>query len=329
MRSLVLIGITLLVGASALIPTAHAQQLPGIEDISIAINPIYPRPYQSFVITPSSTTVDLISSTVTISVNGKTVVSGTGGVTGTAATGASGTKTTVLVTVVNNGHTYKKQMVIIPADVALVVDPLAATHPFYMGGGLVASEGRLRLIAIPEFHTGTGALISSDKLVYTWRLGQQILQSSSGIGRSTLLATAPVRYRDAPITVTVTTQDSSIVAEASTQVSPVDPIVRLYENDPLMGPLFDRALTGTLVMQGTEETLRMVPYYFSSAPTLSWTVNRTASGATQDITVRSGGSGTGTASVGATATLSGAFQSAETSLMVNFGQKKGLGIFGL
>jgi len=215
-----------------------------------------------------------------------------------------------------------------PADVALITEPISTTHPFYEGGSLVASEGRVRLVAVPDLRTSGGGAISPANLVYTWRNGEQILQGASGIGKSVLTANAPVRYRDARITVTVSTQDQSIVAEASTVISPVDPVMRAYRNDPLLGPRFETALPANLTLAGAEETFRAVPYYFSEAPPITWQVNGTPSDTDKDITVRATGAGEGTAVLTASSNLANSLQSAETALRVKFGEEGGLGIFG-
>ena len=74
-----------------------------------------------------------------------------------------------------------------------------------------------KTVALADFQSAPGTRLPASSLVYTWRLGNRVLTDSSGIGKSTLLATAPVRYRNADITVTVTSPDNSLVGEAATQ----------------------------------------------------------------------------------------------------------------
>jgi hypothetical protein len=299
------------------------------DSLSVSIVPEHPKPYETVSVTPRSSLLDLISSTVTISANGKKVEEGSGLVTGYVRAGAPGEKTTITVSVVSGGTTYTKTIVIRPASVALVVEPASTTHPFYLGGSLVASEGLVRLIAIPDFQSAPGVSIKNDQLTYTWRLGQQVLQSVSGIGKSSVTATAPVRYRDATLSVTVTNSENTMVAYASTIIAPTDPIIKVYANDPLLGPLFDRALPNSLTMETTEQTFRMVPYFFATTPSLSWSVNGSPGGVEKDVTVRATGNGKGSAVMEASAKLAETFQSAKTSLSVSFGEQSGLGIFGL
>lgn len=306
---------------------AHAQ-LGTSDPLTITINPEYPRPYQIISVVPESSLVDLSASTVTVSVNGAVVQKGTGGEGTNVAIGGPGTVTTITVTVVNNGQTYSKTLKVHPADVALILEPTSSTHPFYEGASLVGDQGPLRVIAVPDLRTSAGVQIPASSLVYTWKNGEQILQSSSGIGKSVLSAVAPVRYRDATISVTVSSQDQSVVGQASLYISPIDPIVRIYENDPLLGPRFENALPDSLRLAGSEDTYRAIPYYFTTTPSLTWTVNGTASQTGQDITVRPAGNGQGTAQLGVSASTGAQGQSADDSLSITFG-KSSSGIFGL
>lgn len=318
----------LLLGSAA--PFALAQGLPGTDPLTLVVSPQYPRPYQSVSIAPRSTLIDLSASTVRVSVNGTAVYEGSGTQATSVRTGALGERTTVVVSVTDpSGRTYTKTQVLRPAEVSLVLEPAATAHPFYQGGGLVASEGRVRLVALADFRTAPGTRIPNSSLVYTWRLGNRVLTDSSGIGRSTLIAEAPVRYRNADITVTVTSQDSALVGEAATRVSAVDPVARIYRNDPLLGPNFDVALTDRFSMPDTEATFRAIGYFFAVPPTFAWTVNNATNGTDRDITVRASGSGQGTARLGLTATEPQSRRSADSQVTVDFGRSTGFGFFGL
>lgn len=319
----------LLLFVSAALPAA-AQGLPGAEPLSVTLVPQYPRPYQNITVAPRSTLVDLSSSKVEILVNGTVIYTGSGTQPATARAGALGERTTILVRVTDpGGRVYSVQKVVRPAEVSLILEPVSTVHPFYAGGGLVASEGRVRLVAVPDLHTDAGTRLPASSLVYTWRVADRILTDSSGIGRSTLVANAPVRHRNADITVTVTSPDSSLVGEAKTTIAAVDPFVRLYRNDPLLGPDFDTALTGRFTMPDTEATFRAVAYFFAAPPTLSWVVNGSAGGGDKDVTVRATGNGSGTAQLQLSASDKAHYQFADTRLSVGFGQGGGLGIFGL
>lgn len=309
---------------------ASAQELPGTDPLSLVVSPVYPRPFQTVTIAPRSTLVDLSSSRVRITVNGTQVYEGSGTAGTSFRVGGLGERTTAVVTVTDaSGRSYTKTQVFRPAEVSLVLEPVSTTHPFYQGGALVGSEGAVRLVALADMRTAPGTRIPESELVYTWRLGNRVLTDASGLGKSTLRATAPVRYRNADITVTVTSRDSSLVGEARTLVSAVDPVSRIYRNDPLLGPLFDSALTGRFSMSDTEATFRGVGYFFAVPPTFAWTVNGSSNGTDKDLTVRATGNGRGTARLGFTATETQSRRSADTGVTVDFGAERGFGFFGI
>ncbi len=317
--------------AGSFLGVSHAQGIPNsTEPLTLSVSPEYPRPYQTVTVSPRSSLLDLSASTVRISVNGTTVYQGSGTQATSVRAGGLGERTTITVSVTDpSGRVYTKQQILRPAEVSLVLEPASTMHPFYQGGGLVASEGRVRLVALADLRSAPGTRLPSSSLVYTWRLGSRVLTDMSGIGKSTFIATAPVRYRNADISVTVTSPDNTLVGEARTLVSAVDPVARIYRNDPLLGPNFDVALTDRFSMSDTETTFRAVGYFFAVPPTFSWTVNKATNGTDKDITVRATGNGQGTARIGLTATEAAARRSADTAVTVDFGRSTGFGFFGL
>lgn len=306
---------------------ASAQAFPGSEPLTLTLSPQYPRPYETVTVKVSSTAIDLATSEVAISVNGVIIEEGSGALSADARMGGPGSRAVIRATATENGLTYEAETTLAPSDVALVIEPVSSTHPWYEGAALVAPQGRVRIIAIPDLRASNGSRLAPETLSYTWKVGDRVLHEESGIGRSVLAAAAPVRYRDANVTVTVTNQAKTIIAQANTTIAPVDAALRMYRNDPLLGVLYDTAITDTATLSGTEETFRAVPYYFGIAPDIAWTVNGTASGTEEDVTVRVTGSGAGTANLSVSAKRPEALQSASESVRLRFGAAR-TGIFG-
>lgn len=310
----------------------HAQYSTTEDPITVSMYPSYPRPYQTVTITPRSTLLDLTASTVTISVNGTVVQRGTGTQEAAVQVGGPGEVTAITIAVATpDGKTTRSTLSVRPADVALVTEPTSSVHPFYTGLPLVAPQARVRLVAIPDLRSSPKTALDPAKLVYTWKLDDQVLQSASGIGRSVLVAIAPVRHRDAEITLTVTSPDNALVAQAFATVAPVEPIVRIYADDPLKGTDFNRALSGPYTLLSTEATFRAVPYFFATTPTFEWRVNNVAQGAQRTVTVRSTGTGAGSASLDVATNLNDPIQpqSANSRVSLRFGESKSpFSIFG-
>lgn len=325
LRSILLPAVLLACAAAGY--AVHAQ-LTSTDPLTLDLNPQYPAPYQTVTITPQSSTIDLSGSTLTFTANGTVVQRGSGQQAANITLGGSGSVTKVVVTAVYNGTSYSSSLTIRPADVALLVEPVSTTHPFYEGGALVGDQGSVRIIAMPDLRTSSGAQIPPSSLEYTWKSGDQVLESASGIGKSVLTATAPVQYRSTTVSVTVSTPDQSIVGQAAVLISPSDPLIRIYENDPLLGPRYETALPDSITLSDSEDTYRAVPYFFTTTPDLTWSLNGSASQTGKDITVRPAGGGKGSALLGVSASTGSLGQSANANLSVTFGQSSG-GLFGL
>jgi hypothetical protein len=312
------------------VPVAHAQFSSEEKPINSILTPTYPRPYQTATISPRSSLIDLTASTVVISVNGVVVQRGSGTQGAAVRIGGPGELTTIVVSVTApTGKVYTDTILVRPADVALVVEPVTTVHPFYKGLPLTAPEGRVRLVAIPDIRTSPTASIDPSKLVYTWKLGERTLTDASGVGRSVLVASAPIKYRDATISLIVTSQDSSVVAQATAEISPRDPLVRMYPFDPLLGPNYDRAIETDYTLNATEGTLRAVPYFFATPPTIEWSVGGVVQSAQRDITVRATGSGRGTTALEVKARLLGTPNIATSRSLLRFGEPSSpFSIFG-
>lgn len=319
--------LTVLLCALPLASVAHAQALPGIEDLDVVISPQYPRPYDTVTVSVSSNQIDLAAADITISVNGKAV--GEGDRTAAFTAGAAGTKTSVAVSAKDATGDHQASLTFYPEDLALVVEPDSTVPPLYPGAALPTSEGNIRIVALPDFRTSAGAAIAPSSLAYTWRFGEQVLEAQSGLGRSVLTATGPVRYRNADIRVTVATQDGNYSAQAETSVVPVDPLMRIYQDDPLRGIDFSAALSGVFALMGDEATFRAEPFYYGTRPQVAWSLNGTESGSDPDLTVRATGASAGTALVGASANDPSALNNAQASFTVQFSKARSTGIFGL
>jgi hypothetical protein len=318
---------TLLLAGALFAPIFASAQFLGADPLTLSVSPQYPHPYDRVTITPGSTLINLGASTVTYTVNGKAGGTVGGGSSFSVQAGAAGSVTTVAVTATGPDGTYQKTLTLAPSDVELIAEPQTTAHPLYPGGRLTASQSTVRLVALADLRTSKGA-IDSKSLVYDWKLGDQQLIPQSGLGRSVLMVTAPERYRSATVSVTVSSQDGSVNGHAALDLSPAEPLLRVYENDPLLGPRYDRALSGTFSMRDNEASFVAVPYFFSKAPVVSWAVGGSAAGQGPVVTVKSAGSGEGNASLAANAVGATALESAAMNLFVSFTGPQASGGFG-
>ena len=330
MKAMSPVGFALLLAIGLVSPISiSAQDFGAVEPLYLFVSPEYPRPRETVVVAPRSNLIDLAASAITLYVNGKKVAVGTGAKGFAVSAPGAGERANVEMVATYQGKTYSAETSIRPAEVALVVEPLTTTHPFYRGAALVAPEGRVRLVAIPDVRLSSGNRVSASTLSYTWKEGDRTLTSESGIGKSVLLFKAPMRYRDTTVSVVAKTQDGLVAASATVAVAPVDPLVRVYENNPLLGPVFERAVGSSFSMKEDERSFLAVPYFFATMPGFIWSVNGAESGTEDAITVRAGGTGAGEATLSILVKESGLFSSAGFSSLVKFGEESSSGFFGL
>jgi hypothetical protein len=317
-------------------PVAFAQSFSDLSSTSVppvtlSLSTPAPQPYSSDVLTVDSTTITLSNATLTVLVNGKNIYQGNVQPV-TVSIGAAGASTIIEADVVSQGQSYTASIAVDPGDVSLVEEPIASTPPLYAGKPLVPLGGEVRLVAVAAFRTPSGTPINPSDLAYTWMQDDSTLESSSGIGKSAIIVDTPLQYRDGDYSVTVSTQDGTEVGAGSVTLTAEDPTVRIYEDDPLLGILFDHALGDSFSIAGPEASFYAASYSFSladGAPTINWFLNGSAAGSDNAITLRPTGSGAGSASISVSGSEPDIYENASAGLTLSYGSNSNSSLFGL
>lgn len=313
---------------------AHAQFItPTITNsFSLSLSPQYPPPHSTTILSLTSSNIDLPSSIMTVSVNGSSVYSGNVKSV-PISIGAPGQATTIKVDLSVGSKSYTQTLVIRPADVAFIQEPVSSAPPLYAGKPLLPSSGTVRIVAVADFKDASGKQINPASLSYTWTENDTTLQSSSGIGKNAIIVKAPLQYRNNKVSVVVRSMEGGLVGGANTAIVTSSPTVRLYVNDPLMGIRYDRALPPSYSIPGSEISLVGVPYSFAinrGLPTMSWFLNGTRAQTGSTITLRPEGQGQGKASLSFTATSANSnLETVTAPLSLTFGTAQASGLFGL
>lgn len=329
-RPIVALALTLLLPLAV-----SAQALGEVGDISgdaftLAVSPQYPAPYSQATVMVASGSLDVHNATMVATVGGKEVYRGA--VHNFNATlGKTGGVTAVKVTVTYAGISYNKTISIQPQDVILIAEPLSSSPPLYLGKPHVPIDGDVRVVAVANLRDSGGASASSATYSYSWTVDGVKIANSSGVGKSTIIVASPLQYRSRDVSLVVINSSGSLVGGASLSLSAVEPSVRVYENDRLLGILFNRALTGSFNITGTESTLYSAPFSLPTtggAPSIQWFLNGAVAQTGNSITLRPTGSGNGTASLSVVAS-SGDVTPASLNLSLIFGATSGTNLFGL
>jgi hypothetical protein len=315
-----------------------AQSIPTTEErIVFDVSPEFPRGNQTVTIEAESYQLDINRAFITWYVNGVAAASGAGKKLFTVSSGDLGTKTVVAaVAQTAAGQAYQKEITIQPADVDLVWEAEGYAPPFYRGKPLHVAGGDLRVVAMPSFVQTSGRVLDPAGLVYTWKREGTIMAADSGFGKNVFMLKSSTLNTMPRVSVEVSSPGKELRASATERVQAGAPKVLLYEEDPLMGPLYERALPASISMGREELTVIAAPYFFSketegALPDLlfAWRINGKKSGvADRRLTVRSGAA-PGRAGVAVqVSSQARALQSAARSFSVAFG-KTAVNPFGL
>lgn len=313
---------------------AMAQLLGNTEDPSASFtmgaSPEYPTPHSKATLSFVSSFLNLANATVSVSVDGKEIY--TGAVHPVSVTlGRAGKAVEVTATVSYNGSEYTQTLTLRPQDVVLVAEPLASAPVLYPGKPRIPLEGTVRVVAIANVRNSQGAVINPAALSYAWKVDETQLIPSSGIGKTAIVVSSPPQHRGREVSVVITNADATLTGGASLSILSEEPSVRVYENDPLLGIRYDRALSGRYAIGSTESTLFAAPFSFPTKggqPTIEWFLNGSFAQSGSSITLRPSGSGGGTASLSVVASF-GDYLKATSILPLSFGQTPRTNFFGL
>jgi len=331
MRSGLFIALTV----ALLLPVVASAQFGGLGNVSesaftISVSPQYPAPYSQASISLVSNSLDLTNATLTVSVGGKEVYKGTVR-TFSVSLGKAGSVTNVKVTVSSGGANYSQTLSIEPQDVVLVAEPISSAPPLYPGKSFVPLEGDVRVVAVARLKDAGGKTSGPTTYSYAWTVDGVKMANASGIGRSALIVASPLQYRTREVSIVVKNSNGNLVGGATLSLSAMDPSVRIYENDPLLGIRFDHALFGGYTISDAEATLYAAPFSLPTtggAPLIQWFLNNSPAQTGNSITLRPTGSGRGNASLSLTATGGGS-ATALANLSLIFGATSGTNLFGL
>jgi hypothetical protein len=263
-----------------------------------------------------------------VTVNGKKIYSGN--VTKVALPlGGAGVVHDIEVDISSHGETIYKTISVQPQDVALVAEPLSSAPPLYPGRPLIPLEGSTRFVALANLRTASGTPVDPSTASYRWTINGAYRANSSGVGRTSLLLSSPLKYRSSTVSVVVTGPEGDLVGGDSFTFSAQEPSLRTYEQNALLGVRFGKALSRDYAIEGAEATLFAGAFSFStqSPLMLEWFVDGASVQSGSSITLRPSGSGKGRSSLSLVGSTK---DSAKTSLGMSLSfENKSSNFFGL
>ena len=260
--------------ASAQLTLSYPRQL------TLTLSPENPAPGETVRLSVQSYTMDLDRSTITWSANGTPFAGGVGLKEASIVAGPVGAATRLRVQASDpDGNAGAAEASIQPSEMDILWSTDSYVPSFHHGRALAGTNAKVRAYAFVSFARAGGPRIPESDIIYRWLRNGTAITSVSGRGKSSASFPGPAPLRSDTITVEAEAVDKSVSARASATIPATEPVLALYENHPLFGILFHRAIVGDVNTDEHEEKVTAIPYFahISSLndPTLSyeWRVN--------------------------------------------------------
>ena len=273
--------------------TSFAQTSTSPQTLDVSVSPQYPKPGDTVTLRVAVYGPTLDVSSVVWQVDGARIAEGTTETQFTA--GKLGSVHSVSVrSLVSTGRTSSRNLLVIPSQVDLVYEADNHTAPFYKGHSLLTKESSATVYATPYVVSSSGSIFPTSALHFTWEVGNAIDYTHSGLGKNSIKFDTGILPNKSSISVKVApASGGGGVAENKIDIPLIDSEALIYENNPLYGKLFNRALKNDYVLKEKEVTLFAFPFFFSKSNPISykWDVGRqevpTELATNQNITFRS------------------------------------------
>ena len=267
-----------------------------------------PLPGQKIVITAKSFSIDINSSTVTWTIDGKVSQKGIGLNKLEIIAPPLGKEYKIGVSVVTaNGINLANSITIGSGSVDMIMESNGYTPPFFKGKLPVAYQNNVNIIAIPHLADTKGVEYDPKTLVYQWKKSGRVVEDQSGYGKQVFTLVGDIIPREANIDVTVSTRDGKKRTIGYINVSYDSPSLNFYIDSSQYGPLFNSALSDNVFIGKEKETsILMVPYGFNKPVNgignllLTWMINgyeREELATNESVTLRSPDNATGKSNI--------------------------------
>ncbi len=270
-----IISIAFFVIVFGLTTSVQAQTLPTQDNIQVSMKPEYPGPNELVNIQIENYAQDINALEISWFLDGKLQKKGVGDKKFQFTLGALGSVSKITVSSIG----FTKDILIRPVGLDLVWQTKGYTPPFYKGKALYTYQSLVEVIAMPSFVLSSGAQIDPKTLVYKWSRNGSVLGDSSGYGKNTLSTSGGVLAKELEVEVEVSTPDGSMRAKKSISLQGMRPEAFFYENHPLYGIMYNKAIPPQFNLNKKEIALTTSPYFFDIGrkddPILSyeWSMN--------------------------------------------------------
>lgn len=232
--------------------------------VDISVTPENPKSGDNVTLQLSSYAINLDMAKITWYIDGVSKKDSIGQKSITIKAKSGGQTTAVRVVVSTaNGITVESSTTITPAGVDLVIEPISYIPPFYLSRPLFTSQGIAKIVAMPDVYSG-GKKIDSKNLIFKWTKDGTFLSKDSGMGKNSIIVNGTIPTKDIEVELEIVDSSGNPLVTGSAIVTVDSPIVLFYENNPLYGMLYNKAIVGSYYLGLREEvTIAAKPFYFN------------------------------------------------------------------
>lgn len=253
------------------------------EQVVSEVVPEIPKPGEEVTITTELYgDIDLNTTLIVWRVNGKESLKGVGKKEFKFIMSESGKLTTIdFQAIPTNAPEITKSWSFAPVDVDILWQANTYTPPFYKGKALFTPESNVTFIALPNILIG-GKRVDPSDVVYKWKVNRVVDGANSGFGKASYDYTGSIILRPTLIQAEVyAAANSAFKGIGGFEISHIFPQALIYEDNPLYGILFNKALRNQYTIKENEVEVSVVPYFFSTegkntSVTYKWNLNNNA-----------------------------------------------------
>lgn len=249
-------------------------------DVVLSLSPEYPGANQNVTAILSSHVADLNKANISWSLDGQTVISGIGKKSYSFKTGTAGSTISVSAVIDTvDGQSFSKKTTLSIADMDLLWEADDAyTPPFYRGKALAPSQGKFKIVAMPNLFS-LGQKVNSNNLSYVWKLDGNAQSDSSGWGKNYFIFSNSYLDRGNTVEVKVSDITGGTNTSGKIDLKTYNPKIVFYKDDPSLGVLWQNTLYNGFQIDKGGETIDAEPYFFSpndlssSDLAFTWSIN--------------------------------------------------------
>lgn len=233
-------------------------------DFFIDLIPSNPVPNSEVIIKMRSYSFDVNRSDIVWQVDGKVISKGMGERTLKIISPDFGQEKNIIASVVTaDGFISKKLFILTGNDIDLLWEAVTSTPLAYKGRAMPVIGSSVKITAIPYIFSNKKE-IAAKNLIYEWFLNYKKDINASGAGKNSFLFDIK-DFDDYAITLKISSKDNIIVFEKGIFFNADDnqPKIVFYEENPLEGPQYNKAMLGNFQMENGEIGIKAEPFFFS------------------------------------------------------------------